>query len=73
MSDLFTQSDRRPPSPADDLVWGAEAIGNEIGVNREKIYYLMRTGHIPVSRINKRTLVASRRKLAKWAAEILTA
>jgi hypothetical protein len=66
-------SDDRRATLADDLVWGAEAIGNAIGVNREKVYYLIRTGNIPVSRINKKTLVASRRKLMKWAAEFLAA
>jgi hypothetical protein len=59
--------------PADDLVWGCEAIGNVIGVDRTRVYYLIKTRAIPVSRINKRTIVASRRKLQKWAAEILAA
>jgi hypothetical protein len=58
---------------ADDLVWGAEAIGQVLGINREKVYYLIKKNAIPVSRINKRTLVASRRRLMKWAAEILAA
>jgi hypothetical protein len=58
---------------ADDLVWGAEAIGGVLGINRERVYYLIKTKAIPVSRINKRTLVASRRKLMKWAAEVLAA
>jgi hypothetical protein len=58
-------------SPADDLVWGAEAIGQVLGINRERVYYLIKKKTIPVSRINVRTLVASRRKLQKWAAEIL--
>ena len=58
---------------ADDLVWGAEAIGAVLGINRERVYYLIKTKAIPVSRINKRTIVASRRKLTKWAAEVLAA
>jgi hypothetical protein len=61
---------------ADDLVWGAEAIGAVLGINRERVYYLIKTkdtSKIPVSRINDRTLVASRRKLQKWAAEVLAA
>jgi hypothetical protein len=76
MQDIPAQSDKHT-APADkqalanDLVWGADAIAQVIGVNREKVYYLMRTGRIPVSRINPRTLVASRRKLQKWAAEFL--
>jgi hypothetical protein len=73
MPDLPTQSTQRTAALADDLVWGAEAIGNVIGVDRTKIYYLIKTKKIPVSRVNKRTLVASRRKLMKWAAEILAA
>jgi hypothetical protein len=57
----------------DDLVWGCSAIGRVLGVDRTKVYYLIKTNAIPVSRINKRTIVASRRKLQKWAAEILAA
>jgi hypothetical protein len=60
--------------PAVDLVWGAEAIGRVIGVGRERIYYLIRTkdkSKIPVRYLNDRTIVASRRKLVKWAAEIV--
>jgi hypothetical protein len=73
MSDLSTQSDRRPASPADDLIWGCDAIANVLGINRERVYYLIKTKAIPVSRINKRTIVASRRKLMRWAAEVLAA
>ena len=57
--------------PAADLIWGAEAIGRVLGINRERVFYLIKTKAIPVSRINKRTIVASRRKLMKWAAEVL--
>jgi hypothetical protein len=57
--------------PAADLVWGAEAIGAVLGINRERVYYLIKKRTIPVSRINDRTIVASRRKLQRWAAEIL--
>jgi hypothetical protein len=77
MSDLSAQLEKakRPPqaAPADDLVWGCEAIGAVLGVDRTKVYYLIKTNAIPVSRINKRTIVASRRKLQKWAAEVLAA
>jgi hypothetical protein len=60
--------------PAADLVWGAANIGRVIGISREKVYYLIKTrdsSKIPVSYINDRTIVASRKKLTKWAAEIV--
>jgi hypothetical protein len=74
----FTSTSPKTAQPgihhlADDLVWGAEAIGGVLGINRERVYYLIKTKAIPVSRINKRTIVASRRKLMKWAAEVLAA
>jgi hypothetical protein len=34
---------------ADDLVWGAEAIGTVLGINRERVYYLIKTKAIPAA------------------------
>jgi hypothetical protein len=32
---------------ADDLVWGAGPIGDEIGVNSRRAFYLLERGQIP--------------------------
>jgi hypothetical protein len=37
---------------ADDLLWGGKAVGQEIGVNTRKAFYLLETGAIPARKIN---------------------
>lgn len=37
---------------ADDLLWGAKAISEEIGVNERKAFYLLETGAIPAQKVN---------------------
>jgi hypothetical protein len=45
-----------------DLVWGAEAIGQEINRNRRQTFYLLESGAIPAQKVGK-IWVASRIKL----------
>jgi hypothetical protein len=44
------------PAPEDrlatDLIWGAKAIADEIGVSTRKTFYLLETGAIPARKIN---------------------
>jgi hypothetical protein len=44
----------RPPEDrlAADLIWGAKAIADEIGVGTRKAFYLLETGAIPARKIN---------------------
>jgi hypothetical protein len=47
------------------LVWGAEAIGREIGRKASQIYHLHEIGALEgaVTKLGHRTLVGSRRRL----------
>lgn len=56
---------------ADDLLIGATAISEELGVPRHDVYYLFKTKRLPIGKLGK-NLIASRRKLRR-AAEALTA
>jgi hypothetical protein len=49
---------------ADDLLYGAAAIARELGIDLHAVYYIHRTQKLPIGRLGK-TLVASRRKLAR--------
>ena len=44
---------------ADDLLFGARAIGEEIGESEDVVYYLKKTGALPIGKMGK-TLIASR-------------
>jgi hypothetical protein len=50
------------PAIAGDLIWGAAAIGAEIGVGERRAYYLLDRGHIPARRVGS-IWCASRRQL----------
>jgi len=56
------KADNDEPS---DTVWGAEAIGAVIGVEAQRVYYLMKIGALngAVKKFGHRTLAGSRRKL----------
>ena len=47
---------------ADDAIWGAGPIGEEIGVPERRAFYLLETGQIPARKIGK-YWVSSRRAL----------
>jgi hypothetical protein len=56
---------------ADDLIWGAAAIGDEIGVKKSKVFYLLEQRHIPAKKIGG-LWVGSRRQLrAAFCAEVV--
>jgi hypothetical protein len=50
------------PSPADDLAWGAKAIGEEIGQPEHRTFYMLERGYLPAQKVGG-LWVASRRKL----------
>jgi hypothetical protein len=53
------------PSPgklSDDLIWGAAAIADEIGISRRKVYYLLEGGKLPARKIGD-LWVGSRRTI----------
>lgn len=51
---------------ADDLLIGARAIAAELGVEVHAVYYIAKTGTLPIGRIGK-NLIASRSKLRRAA------
>jgi hypothetical protein len=44
-----------------DLLWGAESIAREIGVNRRQCFHLLETGLIPGRKIGGRWVVTRAR------------
>jgi hypothetical protein len=67
-------SDKDAPGPSEvtDTVWGAEAIGRELGdppLSVQQVYYLHRSGALKgaVRKLGHRTMIGSRRKLRELA------
>jgi hypothetical protein len=56
---------------ADDLLIGAPAIAEFLGVKEDAVYHLVRTRRLPIGRLG-RNLIASRKKLQR-AVSALTA
>ena len=48
-----------------DIIWGAKAIGDFIGLNERQVWYLADRGLLPVKR-QGRLLIASRSKLREY-------
>ena len=48
----------------DDLLFGAQAIAEELGVTKQIVYHYVRTKRLPIGRIGK-NLIASRTKLRR--------
>jgi hypothetical protein len=51
---------------ADDLLVGAPAIAEELGVNVHAVYYIFKKGRLPIGKLGK-NLIASRSKLRRAA------
>lgn len=68
MNDDITQ--QKDPRLADDLLIGAPAIAEELGVEVHAIYHLFKTKRLPIGKLGK-NLFASRSKLRR-AANLLT-
>ena len=56
----------------EDLLWGAQAIADFLGVPVDRIYYLIRTRKLPVGKLGRRMVVASRKKLLRAIDTTLT-
>ncbi len=54
---------------ANDLLWGAQAIGDAIGVNRRRAFFLLANGRLPARRVGKKW-VASRAALHAYLASV---
>jgi hypothetical protein len=53
-----------------DLLWGVDAIGQEIGRDSRQAFHLLSEGHLPGKKIGGRW-VASRSKLRTFLTELL--
>jgi hypothetical protein len=51
--------------PADDVVWGTQAIADYIGRSLTETQYLIRIGALPIGRLGSKTLFASKRQLQR--------
>jgi excisionase family DNA binding protein len=59
--------------PSDDLLWGAQAIADYLGVSTDRVYYLIKTKRLPIAKLGRKTVVASRKKLQRALSDTLTA
>jgi hypothetical protein len=67
---------RAPPehaAPGDDLLWGARAVADFLGVSVDRVYYLVRMKRLPIAKLGRKTIVASRKKLQRAIADTLAA
>jgi hypothetical protein len=62
----------KQPVPSDDLLWGAQAIADYLGVTTDRVYYIIRTKRLPIKKLGHRTVVASRKKLQRAITDTLT-
>jgi hypothetical protein len=60
-------------APSDDLLWGAQAIADFLGISVNRVYYLIREKQLPIAKLGRKTVVASRKKLQRAIADTLTA
>jgi Helix-turn-helix domain len=60
-------------APSDDLLWGSQAIADFLGVTVNRVYYLIREKKLPIAKLGRKTVVASRKKLTRAIADTLAA
>jgi hypothetical protein len=70
MSDIEKE---KQAAPADDLLWGAQAIADFLGISVDSVYYQIRTKKLPIAKLGRKTVVASRKKLQRAITDTLTA
>ena len=61
--DVITESEAQKLT--EDLIWGTQAIADEIGKSLTETQYLIRTNVLPIGRLGKKTIFASRRQLRR--------
>jgi hypothetical protein len=50
---------------SDDLIWGAQAIADFLGLSRSEVHYLLRMNALPVGRLGPKTIFASKQQLRR--------
>jgi excisionase family DNA binding protein len=53
------------PPPSDDLLWGGAAVAAYLGVSLPQLYYLIRARKLPIAKLGRKTIVASKKKLQR--------
>jgi hypothetical protein len=61
----MTEPSQSSPDLKDDLLDGCAAIAAWSGLDLRRVYYLVETRAIPVQRVGRRTILGSKRRIAK--------
>jgi hypothetical protein len=64
-TDLAASTKPPQPAPSNDLLWGAQAIAEFLGVPIDRVYYLIRTKRVPFTKLGPKTILASKRQLRR--------
>lgn len=70
---MTTTDDLKDSAPSDDLLWGAAAVAQFLGVSLDRVYYLIRTKRLPIAKLGRKSIVASKKKLRRALADTLAA
>ncbi len=65
MSGIDNLKDKYPPPPNTDLLWGGQAVADFLGVSLDRLYYIVRSKKLPVSKLGRKTIIASKKKLQR--------
>ncbi|TMJ82366.1 MAG: helix-turn-helix domain-containing protein [Alphaproteobacteria bacterium] len=66
----------QPDNLASDLLWGVDGpngIARYLGIDTRKAYYLISSGRLPIRKLGRRTIAASRAELRRLFAFQTTA
>jgi excisionase family DNA binding protein len=72
MSAIESPKDKYP-APSDDLLWGGQEVADYLGISLDRLYYLIRVKRLPVARLGRKTLLASKKQLSRAIADTLSA
>jgi hypothetical protein len=59
------QQARGPPELNGDLLWGGAQVAAFLGVSVQQLYHLVRTKKLPISKLGRKTIIASKKKLQR--------
>ena len=69
----MSTNEDKPTTPSDDLLWGAQAIADYLGISLDRVYYAIKTRQLPVGKLGRKTIIASKKKLQRAIADTLAA
>jgi hypothetical protein len=62
---MSTIEEEKQAAPGDDLLWGAQAIAAYLGVSVDRVYYEIRLKRLPLGKLGRKTVFASKKKLLR--------